>query len=92
MAWSARQLSHQVSSLNAKRNGIIAERNEARANLYQLQQAAGDLQQLQAKLSATQAEYSRVVELTDRKTAKDRDSVSQTGSIRKAETPKRPAR
>jgi DNA repair exonuclease SbcCD ATPase subunit len=75
VAWSGRHLSDQVSTLAAERNELIAERNDARTRLHQLQQSVGDLKQVEAKLSAARAEHNRVAELTESKaqiaTAKD---------------------
>jgi biopolymer transport protein ExbB/TolQ len=96
--WSARQLSRQLTS----------ERNEARAKRDELQKGAGDLKQIEAKLSAARAEYSRAVEGWAQTRAKNdkaqlelaalakrleqaQDRVSQTGSIRQMEPPRRPA-
>jgi len=100
--WSARQLTRQVSILTN-------ERNEARAKHDQLQKSAGDLKQLEAKLSSVRAEYSRAVEGWAQTRAKNdraqqelaaltkrieqaKDGVSQTGSIRQTQAPKRSVR
>src|SRR5215203_1237890 len=100
--WSARQLSRQVRTLTT-------ERNEARAKHDQLQRSAGDLKQLEAKLSSVRAEYSRAVEGWAQTRAKNdraqqelaaltkrieqaKDGVSQTGSIRQPQAPKRSVR
>src|SRR3954447_21906442 len=66
-AWSGRHLSDAVSALTAERNELIAERNDARAKLDQLQRSVGDLRQIEAKLSADSAEHNRMVELTESK-------------------------
>ena len=63
VAWSGRQLSDQVSTLAAERNELIAERNDARTKLEQLQRSVGNLVQVEGKLSAARAEENRVVEL-----------------------------
>jgi len=54
-AWSSRHLANQVSAL-------ATERSEALANHQRLQQTAGDLKQVEAKLGAARLEYSRAVE------------------------------
>jgi len=101
-AWSARQLSREVRTLTN-------ERNEARAKHDQLQKSAGDVKQLEAKLSSARAEYSRAVEGWAQTRAKNeraqqelaaltkrieqaKDGVSQTGSIRQTQPPKRSVR
>jgi septal ring factor EnvC (AmiA/AmiB activator) len=101
-AYSALSSQGRVSSVTAERDAALAQRDR-------LQQAAGELAQVEARLSSARVEYSRVVQgwaeakaragvvqqelatLTKRlDQAKDR--VSQTGSIRQAEPPQRPAR
>jgi len=75
VAWSGRHLSDQVSTLAAEPNELIAERDDARTKLDQLQRSVGDLRQVEAKLSAARPEHNRVAELTESKaqiaTAKD---------------------
>jgi hypothetical protein len=53
--WSSRQLTHQVSLL-------MAERDEALKKHQRLQQSAGELKQLEAKLGSARLEYGRAVE------------------------------
>ena len=67
MAWSGRDLSHQLSTQAAEVSELIAQRNYARATLDQLQRSVGDLRQVEAKLSEARAEHKRVVELTETK-------------------------
>jgi zinc resistance-associated protein len=93
----------------ARAGSLTAERDAALAKHERLQEAAGELAQVEARLGSARVEYSRVVQgwaeakaragvvqqelatLTKRlDQAKDR--VSQTGSIRQAEPPQRPAR
>src|SRR5829696_1281613 len=92
VAWSGRQLSDQVSTLAAERNELIAERNDARTKLEQLQRSVGNLVQVEAKLSAARAEENRVVELIESKaqiaTAKD-EIAGLIKRIKQAENPER---
>ena len=92
VAWSGRQLSDQVSTLAAERNELIAERNDARTKLEQLQRSVGNLEQVEAKLSAARAEQNRVVELIESKaqiaTAKD-EIAGLIKRIKQAENPER---
>jgi peptidoglycan hydrolase CwlO-like protein len=67
VAWSGRHLSDQVSTLAAEQDELIAERNDARTKLDQLQRSVGDLKQVEARLSAVRAEHNRVAELTESK-------------------------
>jgi chromosome segregation ATPase len=102
LAYSAFTSQGQVNSVTAERDAALAQRDR-------LQESAGELAQVEARLSSARVEYSRVVQgwaeakaragvvqqelatLTKRlDQAKDR--VSQTGSIRQAEPPQRPAR
>jgi hypothetical protein len=103
--------SFALSALNGREkvSSLTAERDMAVAKHDRLQEAAGELSQVEARLGSARVEYGRVVQgwaeakakagavqqelanLTKRlDQAKDR--VSQTGSIRQAEPPQRPAR
>ena len=92
VAWSGRQLSDQVSTLAAERNELIAERNDARTKLEQLQRSVGNLVQVEGKLSAARAEENRVVELIESKaqiaTAKD-EIAGLIKRIKQTENPER---
>jgi DNA repair exonuclease SbcCD ATPase subunit len=97
MAWSGRDLSHQLSTQAAEVSELIAQRNYARTTLDRLQRSVGDLRQVEAKLSEARAEHKRVVELTETKAqakddiaglvkriqAENRESVAKAGSIRR---------
>ena len=54
-AWSSRRLAEQVGSLTAERNVVLA-------NHQKLQQATGELKQVEAKLGSARVEYGRSVE------------------------------
>ena len=92
MAWSGRHLSDQVSTLAAERTELIAERDDALTKLDQLQRSVGNLEQMEAKLSAARAEQNRLVELTESKaqiaTAKD-EIAGLIKRIKQAENPER---
>ena len=92
LAWSGRHLSDQLSTLAAERNELIAERNDALTKLDQLQRSVGNLEQMEAKLTAARAEQNRVVELTKGKaqiaTAKD-EIAGLIKRIKQAENPER---
>src|SRR3954451_14437133 len=89
-AWSGRHLSDQVSTLAAERNELIAERNDARTKLDQLERSVGNLEQVEAKLSAARAEHNRVVELTESKAkiATAKDEIA--GLIKRIKQPENP--
>ena len=90
LAWSGRHLSDQVSTLAAERNELIAERNDARTKLDQLERSVGNLEQVEAKLSAARAEHNRVVELTESKAkiATAKDEIA--GLIKRIKQPENP--
>ena len=92
VAWSGRQLSDQVRTLAAERNELIAERNDARTKLEQLQRSVGNLVQVEAKLSAARAEENRVVELIESKAqiATAKDEIA--GLIKRIKQPENPER
>src|SRR5215216_3822077 len=75
-AWSARQLSREVRTLTN-------ERNEARAKHDQLQKSAGDVKQLEAKLSSARAEYSRAVEGWAQTRAKNERAQQELAALTK---------
>ncbi len=54
-SWSSRHLAGQVGTLTAERDAAIAKHQR-------LTEAAGELSQVEAKLSATRVEYSRAVQ------------------------------
>ena len=54
-AWSSRQLAEQVGNLTAERNAVLAKHQK-------LQQATGELKQVEAKLGSARVEYGRSVE------------------------------
>ncbi|MFL5209050.1 MAG: hypothetical protein ACJ8CC_07865 [Microvirga sp.] len=54
-AWSSRRLAEQVGSLTTERNVVLA-------NHQKLQQATGELKQVEAKLGSARVEYGRSVE------------------------------
>src|SRR4051794_18037803 len=54
-AWSSRRLAEQVGNLTAERNVVLA-------NHQKLQQATGELKQVEAKLGSARVEYGRSVE------------------------------
>jgi uncharacterized phage infection (PIP) family protein YhgE len=87
-------------------SAVTAERDAAKAKLQQLEAKAGDLAQVEGKLSAARVEYSQAVqawaeararlgaaqqEAAAKRAAPVRD-VSQTASITKPEQPKRGAK
>lgn len=94
-AWSSRQLSDQVSALNA-------ERDEAVERFRRLERSAGELSQVEAKLNVARVEFNRAAQMwaaaqqelavLSKRLEQTRERVSQTGSIRQAEPAKRPAR
>jgi hypothetical protein len=99
MAWSARELSQEVSTLAAERDQLISQRNAMGAELEQLHRteraradlgtkipAAGSQQLVEAGESA--AANGDIAALIKRKLSPERDDVSQTGSIPQKE-PKR---
>jgi zinc resistance-associated protein len=107
LGWSS--FAYSALASHARASSLTAERDAALAKHERLQEAAGELAQVEARLGSARVEYSRVVQgwaeakaragvvqqelatLTKRlDQAKDR--VSQTGSIRQAEPPQRPAR
>jgi zinc resistance-associated protein len=87
---------------------VTAERDAAFAQRDRLQESAGELAQVEARLSSARVEYSRVVQgwaeakaragvvkqelaTLSKRLDQAKDRVSQTGSIRQAEPPQRPA-
>jgi len=59
LAWSSGQ---QVTALAAERDAERANHNAALANYQKLQDAAGSLKEVEAKLGSARSEYSRVVQ------------------------------
>ena len=92
VAWSGRHLSDQVSTLAAERNELIAERNDARTKLEQLQRSVGNLEQVEAKLSAARAEQNRVVELTESKAQIATAKAEIAGLIKRIKQDENPER
>ena len=94
-AWSSRGLAGQVSTLSA-------ERDEAVAKLQKLERSAGELSKVEAQLGSARAEFNKAIQMGAaaqhelaglmKRLDLARESVSQTGSIRTPEPPKRPAR
>jgi outer membrane murein-binding lipoprotein Lpp len=96
MAWSARELSHQVSTLTAERDQLISQRNVMGAELEQLQRSERERANLETKIPAAGSEQlvesaesaaakGDITALIKRKLGPERDDVSQTGSIRQQE-------
>ena len=65
MAWSGRDLSNQLNTQAAELSELIAQRNDARTKLDQLQRSVRELGQVETKLTAARAEHKSVLELTE---------------------------
>jgi uncharacterized protein HemX len=107
IGWGAFGFATLSSSKRA--TALTAQRDAAVSDLQKLQEAAGQLSQVEAKIGSARLEYSRAVQgLADvrgrigaaqqelasvsKRAEPATDRVSQTGSIRQPEPPKRPAR
>src|SRR5687767_11978153 len=94
-AWSSRQLTHQLGA-------ITEQRDEALARFQRLERSAGELSQVEAKLGAARVEFDKAARMwaaaqqelatLNKRLDEARQRVSQTGSIKPTEPPKRAGR
>jgi septal ring factor EnvC (AmiA/AmiB activator) len=87
---------------------LTAERDAALASTAKLQEAAGELAEVESKLGSARVEYNRVTQswaeaktksaatqqelaTVTKRLDQAKDRVSQTGSVRQVEPPRRPA-
>jgi hypothetical protein len=94
-AWSSRQLTHHLGA-------ITEQRDEALAKFQRLERSAGELSQVEAKLSAARADFDKAARMwaaaqhelaaLNKRLDQARERVSQTGSIKQPEPAKRSAR
>jgi CHASE3 domain sensor protein len=103
--WGA--FAYSALSVSGKLGAVTAERDTLKASYELLQQASGDLEQVRGRLMSARLEHSQTVQgwaearakvgaaqqelaALAKRVQQARD-VAQTGSIRPAEPPKRPA-
>jgi uncharacterized protein HemX len=94
-AWSSRQLSHELKAVAAQRDATVEKHQR-------LERTAGELAQVEAKLATTKAEFDKAARMwaaaqqelatLSKRLDQTREKVSQTGSIKQPEQPKKPAR
>ena len=79
-AWSSRQLAEQVGNLTTERNVVLA-------NHQKLQQATGELKQVEAKLGSARVEYGRSVEAWAETRAKLAAAQQELAALTQARRP-----
>jgi uncharacterized protein HemX len=94
-AWSSRQLSRELVAATAQRDGAIDKHQR-------LERSAGELAQVEGKLTTAKAEFDKAARMwaaaqqelatLNKRLDQARERVAQTGSIKQPEPPKRAAR
>ena len=94
-AWSSRQLSREVVAVTAQRDAALEKHQR-------LERSAGELAQVEGRLTAAKAEFDKSARMwaaaqqelstLNKRLNEARLRVSQTGSIKPSEAPKRAAR
>jgi uncharacterized protein HemX len=94
-ALSSQRLSRELVAATGERDAAIEKHQR-------LERSAGELAQVEAKLVAAKAEFNRAgqmwaaaqreLDMLSKRLDQARERVAQTGSIKQAEPPKRPAR